>query len=45
MPRVSAEDGATAVRIVNAALRSVATGQPVDLEPAPAAGTHEGATA
>lgn len=45
VPRVSAEDGATAVRIVNAALRSVETGQPVDLEPAPAAGTHEEATA
>ncbi|MGU3410417.1 Gfo/Idh/MocA family protein [Microbacterium sp. M1A1_1b] len=36
-PRVSAEDGATAVHIVNAALRSVATGQPVDL---PRAGVH-----
>jgi predicted dehydrogenase len=30
-PRVSALDGATAVRIVNAALASVETGQPVDL--------------
>ncbi|WP_182047426.1 Gfo/Idh/MocA family protein [Curtobacterium sp. ME26] len=44
VPRVSAEDGATAVRIVNAALRSVETGQPVDLEPA-AGRTHGTVTA
>jgi len=33
-PRVTAEDGAIAVRIATAALESLETGQPVDLEPA-----------
>lgn len=32
-PRVSAEDGVAAVRIANAALESLETGQPVDLAP------------
>jgi predicted dehydrogenase len=36
-PRVSAADGAAAVRIATAALESLDTGQPVDLAPAPAA--------
>jgi len=33
VPRVRAEDGAAAVRIANAALESIRTGQPVDLTP------------
>ena len=37
-PRVSAADGAAAVRIATAALESLDTGQPVDLAPAPALG-------
>jgi predicted dehydrogenase len=37
VPRVTAEDGATAVKIANAALESLETGQPVDLVPTPTA--------
>jgi predicted dehydrogenase len=34
VPRVTAQDGVAAVRIANAALASIDTGQPVDLDPA-----------
>ena len=43
-PRVVAADGVEAVRLANAALLSLETGQPVDLAPSAGRGAHAGPT-